>query len=115
MCTVGSAKGISVLAVDFVLHGLQIAFGQHHVRIERDEVFALGVLGAVVAAQPRTAVFLGQIVDVECALVALAYILAGACAAVFHDDDFKVLHREASHAVQQFVHLFWAVENGDDK
>ena len=50
VCPVGTAESVGRLSQQFVVHSLQIAFGQNHVGVEHNEVFALCPLGTVVSA-----------------------------------------------------------------
>ena len=47
--TVGTAKGVARLAVEFRLDGFQVVFGHDDVGIQDDEILALAAVGAVVA------------------------------------------------------------------
>ena len=91
MCTVGTAESIGILIFQFSVYSIEIFRWQYNVRVENDKILAFCTFGTVVAALSRSAVVLGKIVYIQRPGISFAYILACEGAAVFNDDNFKIL------------------------
>ena len=105
MGCVRTAKSISLLIGQFRFNSIEIALGHHHVAVEHNEVIALGPLGTIVAALPRTAVRLGKIAQRKAVGILLANSFAGGLAAVFNNQHFKVAVVLMGQALQQFINF----------
>ena len=63
--SISASEGIARVVGEFFIDCFQVIARQHHVAVEYNKVFALGTLGAIVAALPRSGVFLEEILQVE--------------------------------------------------
>ena len=113
MRTVGSAESVGRIALQFGRHRRQIAFGQHHVRVEDEHVVALRALHTVVARLSGSGVGLGEVLYAELLRIFLADILARHRRTVLHYHHFEVGFALTGEAVEQFVHLVRTVVNGN--
>ena len=71
------------------------------------------MLHAVVACLPGAAIGFDVVSDFHAFSVLSDYLLAGNVGTVLNYQDFKILEGLGGKALQQFVHLVWAVENGN--
>ena len=65
MGSIRTAEGICRLASQFIVDGLQVTRGQHHIAVEHQQIVALSPLGTVVAALAGSAVGLHEVLDVQ--------------------------------------------------
>ena len=76
MSCVWTSEGLAWILLEFIFYCLQIACGQHDIRIKYDYIFAISALGTVVATLARSAVLFGVIMQIKDVCVLVANILA---------------------------------------
>lgn len=115
MGTVGATEGVAGMIDQFGVNGQQIAFRQDDIAVENDHIFTCRTLHTIVAALSGTAVLFHEILQIESVGIFVADILAWLVAAVFDDNNLKILECLTGETVEQFVYFVGTVENGDDK
>lgn len=110
---VWTAPSVAFLPAEFCIHLLQEVRRQDAIAIEEDEEFALAVFSTEIASLSGPAILLCVITQRELACIAMHYVFARLARTVLHDDDLHILERLLREALQQFVHLVWAVVYGN--
>ena len=110
MLAVGTAEGIGG---KFLLDGLEISLGDHHVGVQEYQVLALRPGSAVVSRRAGTGVFLVEIFQSQTARIFLHDVLATLRAAVLDYYDFKIRKQLFCKALQQLVHFGGTVIHWD--
>ena len=112
---VGATEGVGVRLGDLVADGLDIARRQDAVGVENDQVIALALAGAHVAGVARSAVGDADVVDIKPVAIAVGHLVGGDGRAILDDNHLEAPRRLPGEALQQFLHLVRAVEDGDDQ
>ena len=115
MGTVWPTEGFGRRLFQLARHLFYIRARENHIRVEHNEVLALGTLRAVITALPGTTVGLGEVFHIQTILVFLHHSATVACGAILYDNDFESLYGLSAKAFKKFVHLVRAVVDGYDE